>query len=286
MFTSLAPGAIGIRASFEEALTIASNAGFKGLDIGIKDIAGRIADTSLEAVQAQFESAAVRPASWGLPVAWNGSDDDYGETLKELAGLAKVAASLGATRCSQWIPAASAERPFRENFRWHVQRLKPICEILAGEGCSLGLEFIGPRTMRTEAVYGFIYSLEGMLGLCEAIGTGNAGLLLDCWHWYTSLGTIADLKALSVDDVVTVHVNDAPAGVSIVDHIDNQRALPSETGVIDLVGFLTVLKDLGYEGPVTPEPFSERVRVLPAEQAANETFEGLDRAWQAAGIAV
>jgi len=285
MYTCLAPGAIGIRASLEEGLAIAAEAGFKGLDVGIKDIADRIQEEDADQVKGLFSAAGVRPGAWGLPVAWNGSDPDYEETLKELAGLAAAGASIGATRCAQWIPATSDERSFRENFRWHVRRLKPICEILADAGCSLGLEFIGPRTMRVDKAYGFIYSLEGMLGLCEAIGTGNAGLLLDCWHWYTSLGTVADLKALVVEDVVTVHVNDAPMGVLIEDQVDNRRALPSETGVIDLASFLNVLKDLDYKGPVTPEPFSQRVRELPPAEAARETFLGLDKAWREAGIA-
>jgi sugar phosphate isomerase/epimerase len=35
-------------------------------------------------------------------------------------------------------------------------------------------------------------------------------------------------------------------------------ALPMETGVIDLVGFMRALWEMGYDGPVMPEPFSQR----------------------------
>ena len=84
----------------------------------------------------------------------------------------------------------------------------------------------GPRTLRVDKPYGFIHSMDGMLGLAHAIGTGNVGLLLDCWHWYTGLGTVSDLMALTAEDVVHVHVNDAPAGVDVADQIDNKRALP------------------------------------------------------------
>ncbi|MGA1198509.1 MAG: sugar phosphate isomerase/epimerase family protein, partial [Candidatus Latescibacterota bacterium] len=157
-------------------------------------------------------------------------------------------------------------------------------EILKDHGCSIGLEFIGPQTLRIDKPYGFIYTMNGMLALAEAIGTGNVGLLLDAWHWYTQLGTVSDLMALTPEDVIHVHVNDAPAGVAITDQIDNKRALPSETGVIDLVAFLKALKAIGYEGPVSPEPFSQRVRELPAKQAIAETHAGLDKAWQAAGL--
>ena len=54
-----------------------------------------------------------------------------------------------------------------------------------------------------------------------------------------------------------VHVNDAPAGVAMDDHVDNKRGLPGATGVIDIAGFLRALDTIGYLGPVTPEPFED-----------------------------
>lgn len=284
MFKSLSPGTIGVRATLTEGLAYAAAGGFQGLDSGIQAVAERVEEKGADHVVGLFEEAGLKIGVWGLPVAWNGPDDAYQEGLEALPALAAAGTEVGALRVSQWVPPASDERGFRENFRWHVGRLRPICEILKDHGCSLGLEFIGPRTIRLDKPLGFIYTMDGMLGLCEAIGTGNVGLLLDCWHWYTGLGTLSDLRALVPEDVVHVHVNDAPSGVDVTEQIDNRRALPGETGVIDLVGFLKVLKEIGYEGPVTPEPFSQRVRELPAEEAVRETGAALDGAWRAAGL--
>ena len=86
------------------------------------------------------------------------------------------------------------------------------------------------------------------------------------------------------DQIVHVHVNDAPARVANDDQIDNVRCLPGETGVIDLPGFLRTLEVAGYDGPVTPEPFSQRVREMPAEDAARTTATALRGAWHAAGL--
>jgi sugar phosphate isomerase/epimerase len=36
------------------------------------------------------------------------------------------------------------------------------------------------------------------------------GLLLDCWHWYTSGATLDDLAQVRGAQVIYVHVNDAP----------------------------------------------------------------------------
>ena len=284
MFKSLSPGTIGVKANLTEGLAYAKGSGFQGLDLSIGEAAKLVAEKDADFVKGLFNEAGLEMGSWGLGITWNRSEEEFQEGLKALPEMAAAGAAIGACRVSQWVPCASEDRAFRENFKWHIERFRPIGEILKDHGCNLGLEFIGPQKSRVDRKYGFIYTLSGMLALCEAIGTGNIGLLLDCWHWYTSLGTLSDLRQLAVDDVVHVHVNDAPAGLDFTEQVDNVRALPSETGVIDLPGFLSELKNLGYQGPVSPEPFSQKVRELPAEVAIRETHEGLDKAWKAAGL--
>ena len=284
MFKSLSPGTIGIKATLTEGLVYAKTGGFQGLDVSIQEVVKLVEEKGADHVTGLFQTAGMRVGNWGLPVNWRGDEETYRAGLESLPALAAAGASVGALRVSTVMMPASEDLRFRENFRWCMARLQPVCEILKDHGCSLGMEFIGPQTLRVDKRYGFIYTIDGMMAFCEAIGTGNAGLLLDCWHWYTGLGTLADLRALAPEDVVHVHVNDAPAGVDVSEQIDNRRALPGETGVIDLVGFLKVLDEIGYDGPVTPEPFSQRVRELPADEAARETGAALDRAWREAGL--
>jgi sugar phosphate isomerase/epimerase len=110
------------------------------------------------------------------------------------------------------------------------------------------------------------------------------GLLLDCWHWYTSGGTTKDFEAWNKNTIVDVHVNDAPKGIPVDKQRDNKRGMPGETGVIDIKGFLQGLKRIGYDGPVMAEPFSERVRKMKPENAVRATKESLDKIWKIAGI--
>ena len=127
-------------------------------------------------------------------------------------------------------------------------------------GAGSGIEYIGPKTFRAAFRHEFIYTLDGVMELIAAIGTGNVGVMLDSWHLYTSGGLLSDLQRLTNDqDVVVVHVNDAPAGIPWDEQIDTVRDLPMETGVIDLVGFMRALQKMGYDGPVMPEPFSQRI---------------------------
>jgi sugar phosphate isomerase/epimerase len=161
---------------------------------------------------------------------------------------------------------SSDERAFDENWQFHVERLAPAAEILAASGCRLGLEFIGPRTLRDAARHPFVYRMQDMLDLGAAMGT-NVGVLLDCWHWYTSGGTVDEIRAVRAEQIVYVHVNDAPAGVPVDQQVDNVRALPGETGVIDIAGFLQALQAVGYDGPVVPEPFKQELNSLPSDDA-------------------
>jgi sugar phosphate isomerase/epimerase len=285
VFTSLSPGAIGVRGiDLPRAIDLAKLGGFGGLDFSIAEAAQLASQNGIEYVRDLFSSAGVRPSAWGLTVDWRCDDARLDQGLLDLPDLAEISQKLGCDRVFTWILPGSDERPFAENFDWHVRRFRPIAHVLAEHGCQLGLEFIGPKTMRAERPFAFLYTLEGMLELARSIGTGNVGILLDAWHLYTSGGSAEDVRRLRSVDVVTVHVNDAPAGIPIDEQIDQVRCLPLETGVIDLAGFLGALQAIGYDGPVTPEPFSKRLNALPAEEAVREAGESMRNAWEAAGL--
>jgi sugar phosphate isomerase/epimerase len=285
MFKNLSPGSVGIRGlSLAEQIDLAAKTGFGGIDFSIREAADLADEQGIEYVRALFADASVRPGLWGLPVAWR-EDDRWKADLAALPRLAAVGRELGCTRTSTWCPSASDDRDFDENWSWHVARFRPIARVLADHGCRLGIEFIGPQTLRAGRKYDFIHTLSGMMDLAHAIGTGNVGLLLDAWHLYTSGGSADDLDTITTHDIVTVHVNDAPEGLAMDQYVDHDRRLPMETGVIDLGGFMQKLVSLGYDGPITPEPFSARVNAIedPLE-AARLVAEYMDKLWAAGGL--
>lgn len=287
MFKNLSAGAIGIRGlSLAETITLAKETGFAGIDFNIREALAIAQEQGVETLKALFADAGVRPGQWGLPVAWQ-SDDQWSSDLAALPELAALGRELGCTRTATWCPPGSDEREFDANLAWHVARFRPIAEVLAEHDCRLGLEFIGPKTSRAKRRYEFVYTLGGMMDMAAAIGTGNVGLLLDAWHLYTSGGSADDLDSITAQDIVTVHVNDAPAGVALEDQIDNVRRLPMETGVIDLYAFMGKLSALDYDGPITCEPFSKRTNELASESplaAAQLVAEHMAKLWQASGL--
>ena len=276
MYPALAPGAIGVRLPFEECAQLAAEAGFQGISV---DPSG---DPS--AVRRVLEANRLEPASWGLPVEFRKDEAAFQEGLKKLSAIAKAAKAIGATRCSTWILPFSDELPFERNFEQLATRLRPCAEVLAEHGCRFAVEFVGTKSLRDGHKYEFIHTQEGMLELVKAISTSNVGLLFDSFHWYTSGGRRDDIRKLTDALVVDAHINDAIEGRGAEGQIDNERALPGETGVIDLVGFLQGLKGIGYTGPVSPEPFSQRVREMAPADAIKATADALLGVWRKAGV--
>jgi sugar phosphate isomerase/epimerase len=280
MYKALNLGAIGVRVNFEQAVELAGKYGFKGLYFS----PARVVEMGVAKAKALLENHYVKPAGFGLPVNFRRDEERFRNDLGRLPQLADAAAQIGCPRCSTWIMPASNDVPFKENFELHRRRLAEVARVLGRYKIRFGLEFVGPKTSRESRKHEFIYNAAGMLELCKAIGTDNMGLLLDCWHWYTSGGTTKDFDKWNKNTVVDVHVNDAPKGIPVDKQRDNRRAMPGETGVIDIKGFLRGLKRIGYDGPVMAEPFSERVRKMKPEQAVRATKESLDKIWKIAGM--
>jgi len=274
MFRSLSPGAIGVQvAGLGEGLALAARHGFEGYHFGL----GEAASLGVSQVLDLAGETGVRLSAWGFPLDFRGEQTAYEASLSELPRLAQVAAELGVLRTATWIMPASDELTYEENFQLHAERLKPAAHILAGQGIRLGLEYVGPQTSRLGKRHEFVHTMAQMMDLCTSIGS-NVGFLLDAWHWYTAGETAEDLRQLSPEQVVDVHVNDAPDR-PVAEQMDTVRALPGETGVIDIATFLGELGGIGYDGPVMVEPFSEQLRNMAADEACATTAAALNKVW-------
>ncbi len=223
-------------------------------------------------------------ALWSLPV--EPSDDApswFAAALEALSGAAALAQALGAPWCATVIRPFSDERDYAANLEFHIQRLRPVAKVLAAHGCRLGLEFIGPKTLRAGHAYSFIATIEGALDLAARIGTGNVGLLVDAYHWYTSLSCRSWRRSVSLRARPTlshVHVNDAVAvDARSMSNSDLERELPGATGLIDLVGSMQAVAGTGFDGPVAVEPFSAAVLAQEPAERIRLAGESLAKIW-------
>ncbi len=254
---------LGQGLDLEGSLDLAARTGFAGIDT-IGNAVQIAEENGVDAVLEMFETYNVRPSSWGIPVDWKGSDDDFERTLAEFPKHLEFGVAIGCPRACTWIVPAIDDDPV-EFRRQSVERWRRAGQVAEDHGVRLGLEWVGTATLR-EGKNDFIYTMDQLLDMEDETGVDSLGLLVDSFHWYTAGHTVADLEALPVEKVVHVHINDAPDKPR-EQQIDNQRLLPGE-GIIDLHGFLGALKKIGYSDYMGIETFSEELTALPVEESA------------------
>jgi sugar phosphate isomerase/epimerase len=211
-----------------------------------------------------------RKLAWGaasLPVEFRGGEPAFEQSMKSLPEFARSLQRAGVTRVATWLSPGHKSLTYVANFRLHARRLRETARVLGDHGLRLGLEYVGPRTSWSPSRFPFIHTMVEMKDLIAEIGRDNVGFLLDSWHWYTAQESEADLLSLTAADVVLCHLNDAPSGVPVEQQVDNRRALPCATGVIEVKSFLGAMIKIGYDGPLVCEPFSQELPKMPPEQA-------------------
>jgi sugar phosphate isomerase/epimerase len=278
MFRNLSPEAINIKTTLLERLRLAKLGNFEGMDISILECFEFSKNDKVEKIKSMFEIFDLKIGGWCLPFNIGEKEEKFNNDIETLEEYLKIAKKLQAFRIYTWILPFSDELSFEENFDLHLKRTRKLCALIEKYDCLLGLEFIGTKKVREGHKYEFIWNLEQMYEFIKKVKMNNLGILLDSWHLYASCGNIDDLKKLKSKDIIYVHVNDAP-NIPKNDLTDNERFLPGETGVIDIVNFLKTLKEIGYDGPITPEPFNKRVNELPDEIAVRLTGGYLLKIW-------
>jgi sugar phosphate isomerase/epimerase len=262
----------------EQFVRLAKQYGFGAVDLEVRDW---IKNDGKDAVLATLEETGIVVGSIRLPVEWRASDAVFQAGLSDLVANAAAAAEVGCTRCCTYI-LPSTDMNAAHFMALATKRLRTCADILGAYGIRLGLEYVGPHHLRTRWKNPFVWTLEETLDWIDAIGEPNVGLLLDSFHWYTTNPSAEDLLGLRPDQIVHVHINDAP-DVPVDQVIDNERLHTGE-GVIDLGLFVSSLHKAGYTGPIsqevlTPTPPSESIEAL-----LQRSKEGFDKVFTAAGL--
>ena len=279
----LTPGSVGIKASPEELLDLATRHGFESIQpnsgfLASLDAAGR------KNYLAALKDKGLAWGSAGLPVDFRKDEETFRSGLKELPGHAAALREVGATRMNTWLKPFHETLTYRENFRQHVDRLGQITKVLADHGIRFGLEYVGTKTLWTSTRHSFIHTMAEGRELIAEIDQPTLGFVLDSWHWFTAGETADDILALTNADVVACDLNDAPSGIAVEEQLDNQRELPTATGVIDIASFLQALVKIGYDGPVRAEPFNQPLNQLENGPAAKATADAIRQAITQAGL--
>lgn len=272
MYINLCPNTIGITdISFTDMVNLAVKYGFGGIDFSPNYF------DSKEQAKAAGELLESLQLKWGLfylPCDFLNVDElSFEKGMECLKNILPLVQAAGCRRTYNHIWPGSNFLQYKENFKWHVERLKILEDVLSEYNVHLGIEFIGAKTLRDSFQHPFIYKLQQALELADAVSL-KIGIVIDSFHWYTSGGTLEDLKAIaSSDRIVNVHMNDAVATRSREQQLDGEREMPLASGLVDAFGLLKFLKKINYQGPVICEPFQpnlNRLKSKPIDDVALE----------------
>jgi len=273
----LSPGAIGVSASQTQAIDLAVKYGFEAVDPNAGYLAS-LSEGQLQDLLAGMKSKGISWGAAGLPVDFRQDEAKFNEGMAALHKVAPVLQKAGVTRITTWIMPCSKQLTYRQNFDLHVVRLRAAARVLADHGQRLGLEYVGTQSLRDSQKYPFLHTMAEARELIGEIGTGNVGLALDSWHWWTAGDSESDILALKNEDIVLVDLDDAPAGIPKEQQIDSQRELPAATGVIDIGRFLGAIMMVGYDGPMRAEPFNKALNDMDTDAACAATIAALKKA--------
>src|SRR3974390_2651625 len=260
-----------------QIIGLAARHGFESVEPQGEYLVGLSPDQLAEAVATMRDHGLAFGAA-GLSVEFRQSEDKFAEGLKKLPPLAAGLKRAGVKRVGTWLMPGHSSLSYVENFRQHARRLRSVAEVLRDHDLRLGMEYVGTKTIWTRQRYPFIRTLKEMRDLMAEIGTGNAGVVLDSWHWWQADDTAAELLTLKSGERISGDLNDAPAGVAKDQQVDGRRELPCATGVIDVSAFLRALNQIGYDGPVRAEPFNKPLNDLENEPACAATILALKKA--------
>jgi sugar phosphate isomerase/epimerase len=278
----LTPGSIGVTAGQMEAIALAHRHGFDAVEPYGAYLAER-SDMEIEDIMGQLKEWNLAWGAAGLPVEFRQSDDRFEAGIKELPKIAAALTKAGAMRVGTWLSPGHDSLTYEENMKQHATRLGEAARILKDHGQRLGLEYVGTFTLRARRKHAFVHSLAQTMDLITEIGTGNVGVVLDTWHWWQAGETGADILSLKNEDIVSLDLNDAPAGVAKNEQMDGQRELPMATGVIEVGEFLKSLRQIGYSGPARPEPFNRALNALDNDAACEATIAAMRKAMSVSG---
>jgi sugar phosphate isomerase/epimerase len=130
-----------------------------------------------------------------------------------------------------------------------IEALKEVAPVAKQAGVRLAIEPINARYPG----YTFLKDIPATMGIVDAVGEDNVGLLFDTDHLYESPNLMNEIASAG-DRIFCVHVNDMPAepGPGI------DRRLMGD-GVIALKEILSAIDATGYQGYYDVEIMSDTV---------------------------
>ena len=273
---SLSPGAIGLKCTANELLDYAIKFKFSAISPPLRELI-QFKESDKKAYLEKMKKNEIVFDSGGLPIDFRTTESKFKEGFDFLVENINSIVSLNVSSLVTWIMPTHKTLTYMRNFEQHRTRLNKVATVLEDSGLKLGLEYVGPKTLMARDKYPFLHSINGLKELIKSIEKNNVGYLLDSYHTYCAEDKNEDLDFLKADDIISVQLNDGVLGRTIATQMDLERELPGDTGIIDLENFLNLIRNKGYNGAVSVEPFNKELNKMEVKAKLKRVRASLSR---------
>lgn len=287
MFRNLDTQGLGVSGRQSEVIELALSFQFKSMTLDMREFAAQVDTYGLPDARRLIDSAKIRIGAFPLPMSWADWEADeasYKQGLGELARIAELAGAMGCTRCLTSVLPACDGRPYHENFEFYRGRIAEICALLEPHGMQLGLALQAGHEQRRGRAFQFIHTFDALVQLAKMAPVDNVGVVLDLWDLHVSGGSLEEIKTLEPSELVAVVLSDIAPGIDSEEADESTRQLPGESGVIDSVAALTMLAEIGYEGPVSLKASPESLAGVSRDDKVQQAADRFKQLWSDAGL--
>jgi sugar phosphate isomerase/epimerase len=244
----------------EDRLQAAAEHGYTGVGLVDHDLAAVDGQIGLKRLGDRLRELELPNVEVEILADWYATGERRRRSEAQRAELLRAAEALGARhmkiRGDLEGPPASLEET--------LEPFAQLCRQAAEVGTVVALEPIPSTTFP---------DLRSARALVEAAGEPNGKLCVDVWHVARAGTPYSEVAALPRELIAHVEIDDARA--EVVDGLwtdtIHHRLLPGE-GDLDVVAFLSALRETGYDGTLGVEVISRTHRKLPLGQAAEAAF--------------
>jgi sugar phosphate isomerase/epimerase len=167
-----------------------------------------------------------------LTAVWFPALDANGKKLLDVLKTRGVKTQLWVTGGGE--PTRTAEER-RQRVVAEANRLRPIAEAAATQGCTVGLYNHG----------GWFGEPENQLAILDELKLPNVGIVYNLHHGHLQLDRFPELLKKMMPHLYVLNLN----GMVVRGDEDGRKILPLGAGVLDL-WLLKTIRDSGYRGPI------------------------------------
>ncbi|MCM3781842.1 sugar phosphate isomerase/epimerase [Neobacillus mesonae] len=263
--STLLPYRLGV----EEQIRIASEAGYEGIELWVKDIDAYLdSGGKLNELRRYIEDHGL---DFTNAIAFWSWADESSEEREQGFKLAEkelhMLAELGCTAAAA-PPFGNVKDVSLDDF---ASSFTKLAELARNIGVEPYLEFWG-KAKRLNCIKEAVY-------VAKVSGVKEAKILLDPFHMYTGGSELKDLQMWSGDGIGIVHVNDYPSNPDKEQIQDSDRVFPGD-GISNTKAMAAELHRLGYSGYLSLELFKAEYGALSALETAKLGIEKIRTAYE------